>query len=257
MCITREPRSFRGISVIAAVALSILLVHVWPVGRRLLRAAGVAVLSSIPVVLWFVRNASVAGQASEKEPVWHPPGARHLRQAAETLGGWVQPFSPAALVVGITVAICATVAVVFLIRLLYRRGAAGLPGACLLFVLVYLAFLLLSRAVLDQNIPFDARLLSPVQTLSVIGLCSALGSPGRSGRPALGGVPVGRARAGSGRARHNHDRRFLRHQRRCLLRGRVARLRDAGSCRIPSTRHDRHHQRPRSRSGCGTTGYHS
>jgi hypothetical protein len=167
----------------AAVALSILLVHAWPLSRRLLRAAGFVVVSSIPVVVWFVRNASVSGQVSEKEPVWHPPGARHFEQALETLGGWVQPFTPAALVVGVLVAVAATVAIGVLLRTLFRRGAASLPGACLLFVLVYLTFLLMSRAVLDQNIPFDARLLSPVQTLVVVGLASAAGRSHGSGRP--------------------------------------------------------------------------
>ncbi|MGH2755395.1 MAG: glycosyltransferase family 39 protein [Actinomycetota bacterium] len=164
---------FAGISVIVAVAVAVLLIHEWPLRRRLLRAGVFAAISMVPVALWFVRNAAVSGVASEKEPVWHPPTWTHLRQAFETLGGWVQPWTAIALPVGIMVALVATVAALRLLRPLLRTGASSLPSACLLFALVYLFFLLLSRTVLDQNIPFDARLLSPVQVLVVVGVCSA------------------------------------------------------------------------------------
>jgi hypothetical protein len=165
---------FAGISVILATGAAILLVHAWSLRRRLLRAVVFVGCSSIPVALWFARNAAISGAASEKEPAWHPPTFRHLRQAAETIGGWVEPYFPAASLVGAIVAGIALVAAVLLLPRLIRRGAASLPSACLLFALVYLFFLLLSRSVLDQNIPFDTRLLSPVQVLVVVGLCAAL-----------------------------------------------------------------------------------
>jgi len=170
---------FAGIAVIVTVGLAILMVHAWPLRKRLRRASVVVAASSVPVALWFVRNAAVAGVASEKKPAWHPPSGRHFTQAIETLGGWVQPFAPAAFVVGLLVAAAGLVGAILLLRALMGRGAGSLPSACLLFALVYLAFLLLSRSVLDQNIPFDARLLSPVQVLVVVGLCSAVTRIGR------------------------------------------------------------------------------
>jgi hypothetical protein len=98
----------------------------------------------------------------------------------------VEPYFRAASVVGAVVAAIALAAVIVLLPRLFRRGAASLPSACLLFALVYLFFLLLSRAVLDQNIPFDTRLLSPVQVLAVVGLCSALAQPSPSTGRRLG-----------------------------------------------------------------------
>jgi hypothetical protein len=54
-----------------------------------------------PPAAWFIRNAVVAGQVSDKSPAWHPPGARHLAQGARTVGGWVTPGRTSALLAGI------------------------------------------------------------------------------------------------------------------------------------------------------------
>ena len=163
---------FAGYSAIVAAALVLLFERRDPPARRALRAGIFFLIGSAPTVVWFARNAVVAGRASEKTLSWHPPGIRHLAQAAETVGGWVVPGRTAAIVCGALLAAGAIVALI-------RRGLRGvdttsLPGLCVVIGVIYSAFVLATRTLLDQNIALDTRILAPLQLLAVVAVCSAL-----------------------------------------------------------------------------------
>jgi hypothetical protein len=123
-----------------------------------------------PLAAWFIRNAIVAGQVSDKSPAWHPPGARHLAQGARTVGGWVTPGRTPALIAGI-------ILVAGFILWLSSRAAprpTDIPGLCFVYGAAYAVFVLATRFLLDQNIALDTRILVPLQVFAVVGLCSLL-----------------------------------------------------------------------------------
>lgn len=170
---------FAGIAFIAATALAVLIY-----GRdRLIKRAMVVVLgastASVPVALWFLRNVRVAGEVSEKDVAWHPPGTKQLLQAVEAIGAWalpgpVLPLAGGFLIVGL--------ALVFAFR---RRGrppsdGRAMPKVCVVFFAVYALFVIATRTLLDQNVSMDLRILAPLHVMLVLAVGSKLPIPSRS-----------------------------------------------------------------------------
>ncbi len=161
-----------GIALFAGLALALLIGLTAPLGRRLRVATAFAALSSVPLVVWLVRNAFVYGAPSEKTVGLHPPGSSAFIQATRTIGNWVFPGHVMALVAGVAL----LVVLVALGRSTVSEALRGRAGpvalTCATVGLAYVAFVLLSRTFLDQNIPLDARILAPVQILAVTWICS-------------------------------------------------------------------------------------
>jgi hypothetical protein len=162
---------FAGVSMIIGGAILVWRTRTGSPRRRALAGAAFVAVTIAPTVAWFVRNSLVTGAVSEKQPAWHPPSLTVLGQAMQTIGGWLVPWRVATMAAGLLVV---AVTVVWLTR---RRRAPAAPDpasvttVCLVLGASYVGFLLIARAVIDQNIPFDNRLLSPLQTLAAIGLC--------------------------------------------------------------------------------------
>ena len=161
---------FAGAAVIIGVAIAIFFDRRRTTARRIVRSGVVSLLALVPVALWFRRNALLLGTVSEKEPGWHPPGLVHISQALGTVGGWLVPPGRLAILCGLT-AVLGAVAFAFARgRGSLRLEPGTLAGACGLFALVYGGFVLAARVLLDQNIPFDSRMLAPLQVTLLIGL---------------------------------------------------------------------------------------
>jgi hypothetical protein len=73
---------------------------------------------------------------------------------------------------GIAVVAGALAVVVIQRRRVRNLSRGSVADLCVVFAACYAVFLLFARALMDQNIPFDTRLLSPLQTLAAIGLCA-------------------------------------------------------------------------------------
>lgn len=163
---------FVGLSAAPAIALGLVVASRGSLMTRLHRALGFLAVCVIPTAAWFVRNASILGTPSEKEVGWYLPGLTHVQQALNTVGGWVIPWKAAMPFAGGAVVIVAfAVAIKHLPRIL-RTGPSSVPRACVWFAVSYALFVLLSRSLLDQNIAFDFRILSPLYVLLVVGICS-------------------------------------------------------------------------------------
>ncbi|MGH2808095.1 MAG: ArnT family glycosyltransferase, partial [Actinomycetota bacterium] len=162
---------FAGIPIAFAVG-AVLVTRGTPQRKRLVTAAIFCGLSVAPIAAWFVRNGVVTGYASEKEVGWHPPSFASLVQTAETLGSWVLPLSPAARGLGFVILVGGVVLLVRGAPSLWQKPAASLPRLCLIFGVSYVAFVVAARTLLDQNIPFDTRMLAPLQVLVLIWLAS-------------------------------------------------------------------------------------
>lgn len=189
-CAAASMARLAGVAAIPAGALVVAMAVGPPTWRRL-RAAGLFGAATIaPTIAWFVRNAVVTGAVSEKEPAWHPPSLTVLGQAAQTIGGWILPWRAPAMALGIVASVAAIAALVSGRRSIPRLARRSLLGLCVVYAASYVVFLLLSRTLLDQNIPFDQRLLSPLLALAAIGGCASIPDLTPSTRRALARTAV-------------------------------------------------------------------
>src|SRR5262249_53862762 len=114
--------------------------------------------------------------ATNRTLTWHPIGLVHLKALITT---WYDFAFPTPLPLQMKAMYLAFFAILGLSALVllarqnvFRRPAAvvrlTLPGLYLLFVVVYLAVLLLSLSLLDAQIPLDNRLLLPAGVLMLV-----------------------------------------------------------------------------------------
>lgn len=179
---------FAGVSAIFACTVVVFSKSAGPRGPRLLRAGALAGVSLVPTIAWFVHNSIATGVPSEKQAAWHPPSLQVFGQAAQSIGGWVVPWRPVTMAAGVAMIVVGALAAVRGRRRLAELRNGKPISSCIVFGLSYAAFLLVARTVLDQNIPFDTRLLAPLLALTAIGACCVTFP---SGRPFLrGGAAV-------------------------------------------------------------------
>lgn len=181
-CIASSMARFAGVSSIVAGAVVVAIAYGGPASARTRRAILFAAVTVAPTIAWFVRNSVVTGAVSEKEAAWHPPSLTVLGQAAQTIGGWVVPWRPATMAAGIAIAAAVAVLVARRRDVVRRVGRGSITDVCVLFGAAYALFLVLARTLMDQNIPFDTRLLSPLEALLSISLCIAVAGRARSNR---------------------------------------------------------------------------
>ena len=189
-CAAASMARFAGVSTIIAGSIVVATAYRGSTTARFSRAAGFAAVTLAPTVAWFVRNSIVTGAVSEKEVAWHPPSLTVLGQAAQTIGGWVVPWRAVTMPVGILLvgAVLATAAM--RPRKLLAIVGGSVVQCCVLFAACYAAFLVAARMLMDQNIPFDTRLLSPLQTMLSIGLCIGVARRARASRRTVAFVAV-------------------------------------------------------------------
>lgn len=179
---------FAGIALVVGAGIALLT---GPGDRRarVRKGAVFVAAGSAGVVGWFVRNALVVGQASEKTPGLYPPSLDDLEQFLETIGGWFVPGDPVALICGGLI----VAGSLWWSRRGFRRLVRvedPLIRTCLLIGICYFAFVLASKLLLDRNIPLDPRMLSPIQILAVIAACAGLARV-RDAKPLALGVVFG------------------------------------------------------------------
>jgi hypothetical protein len=161
---------FAGVSTVIAGAVVVWLAHDGPRRARLFRAALFLAITIAPTVAWFVRNRVVTGAVSDKEAAWHPPSLTVLGQAAQTIGGWVTPWRVTTMAAGVVIVAALAWG---LVRRRPMQSPPELADLCVVFGAAYAAFLVVARTLIDQNIPFDTRLLSPLQVLAGLAVCIA------------------------------------------------------------------------------------
>jgi 4-amino-4-deoxy-L-arabinose transferase-like glycosyltransferase len=180
-------RYIGGILVAAAV-LGLILIGRKPLRRRLAAAACTAVLASLPMGLWLLRNLNAAGKSIDRPLEFAPLSLEHLRSLVLIAGSWLFPGTDRIAFVphqDFAVAIAVLLALAgFAIawRMSGARAAPPGPGAPdggipALFILsagLYVAFLLFSIAFFDRRTPIDQRTLSPVFVFLLIAALAVL-----------------------------------------------------------------------------------
>ncbi len=109
---------YAGVSVIAAGALILLLLHRKSISKRLTDAATYTILSTLPLGLWLVRNYIVQQSLVNRDLGYHLPTSKYSEEALRTLSVWVlhdsfpRAWRHLALAVAATIVIAITVFVV-------------------------------------------------------------------------------------------------------------------------------------------------
>lgn len=167
---------YAGFPLIAVGGLGILLFSTVGYGRRLRQAVLFGLVAALPFALWTVRNMVVAGNSAGREIAFHPFNMTHVRQLVFTLSGWLQlpDFLPNLVRLAVLGLVFGGLLLLLVWPLFAKNSGAGetavpvLVKLLVLFVLVYMAFLVLSISFVDANTPLDDRILSPVFVACVV-----------------------------------------------------------------------------------------
>lgn len=136
-------------------------------------------ISSLPVALWLVRNIVLAGNATNRNAAFHPITATHFHLALENISEWILPVSvpDTARMAFALVFVTGTVAAHVFLSLRKKKQAEGeaigrypssFHSLAAIFVITYVALLLISISFFDAYIPLDDRILSPIHVFGII-----------------------------------------------------------------------------------------
>jgi hypothetical protein len=134
-----------------------------------------SLLSGLPLALWMLRNANLAGTATNREFSFHPIAHIHAIQALGTISEWfmIPVSTPSIIKLCLVLVLLLLIAAAFVLSPVRRNHVDETQGTgggearyfqqlLVLFVLIYGAFLALSISFVDANTPLDSRILSPV-----------------------------------------------------------------------------------------------
>lgn len=151
---------YAGLFLIATNVLAILFLAVpWSLRDRLVKGVFVCVIGVLPLVAWLAFNHLRGAGAEVRSLVYHPLSESHIRQALDTVSGWVSLGSGQGWVVMLLVLL------VTLLPWFPRLSARDLLIAVRLlsiYTLSYVAFIVLSISWADAHTPLDSRILVPI-----------------------------------------------------------------------------------------------
>lgn len=186
----------------AAVVCWTLLDSRYPMRRRLRRAAGVALLPTLALLVWFARTAHAPDRHATPEIAIYGNWGDALAQAQDTVASWLVPILDPGMLRRILAALVAVALIAFIAaaagdtmggrgatRVGARRSTrerarlsaarpellAPLIGAATLIGAWYLAIVLASRAFIGGAIPLDWRILAPVIVLVEVMAVASIG----------------------------------------------------------------------------------
>jgi hypothetical protein len=155
---------YAGLAFVAAAGVVLASWNSGARGARFLRASAFVVAATAPLGFWIFRNLQLAGTATGRDPLFHPPRSRPVCEALDTISSWliprILPFWPRVL------AAAALIAVALAGRILGVSHPAGrnarLPVIFLSFAAFYCGLIGIALTFLDADIPMDDRILLPL-----------------------------------------------------------------------------------------------
>ncbi len=157
-------------------------------GRRFLNALIYLAFTCSPLVILFTRNLIVARSATNRSFIMHPvPVLQFLSKLFQIVFDF---FAPISLPAGVRAAIFGLITIFLIVQILifskqhfkdilwhplnWRTMGIVMPISCLLFSISYVLFLYISISSFDAATPVDARILSPLLIILIVGVFSAL-----------------------------------------------------------------------------------
>ena len=176
-------------SLVALGILAIVLLRPAPWKARLGDALRFGAAAAAPVIVWLVRNAAVAGTATNRTLRWHPVALDDLRTFLGVVTAWYTAGTASHWLEGALLLAAPITAGIFLWRNRRTENGQADAGATLGLLLMglaasYPAYVALSRSLFDDTIPIDDRMFSPVYVAltALFGVVLALASRRRRGR---------------------------------------------------------------------------
>ena len=170
-----------GAALFLAIPLTIVLADRRRFRERLHSAAVFLIVSILPVAGWLGRNMILGGSATNRTLGFHPPDGDTLRRFLDVLTSWFVPgihshWLEAALFG--TALIAALALSAWLVSRPAGRPRFGpvLALGALVYIVCYLAGLIVSLTFFNASTRVDSRILSPIFLAGVVGIFSALGS---------------------------------------------------------------------------------
>ena len=123
-------------------------------------------VSLAPAIFWMFRNAFLAGNATDRQWAFHPIVLHDLKVDFYSLSHWILSSAiPGWLGTALLVVISFGVVLLSLLFAQHEKmenEARFLSLVLAVFILVYIAFIIVSTTFLAAHIPFDTRIFSPV-----------------------------------------------------------------------------------------------
>lgn len=179
-----------GGALVVAGALGLLLLSRKPSRMRLIDTAIFVAVSSLPTLLWMLRNIQVEGSATDRSAAFHPVTLANAVLGLLTSSTWLLPGRiPHRAIVWLALAAGAGIASVVAWKRRQRQGDGGhpiqvlptLPALLVIFMASYLALVVAATSFLD-NAVFDDRTLSPVFAAGVLLVFCAVAGRWRFGQ---------------------------------------------------------------------------
>ena len=173
-----------GVALLISAALYLALLP----GSLRRRSTDLAILLSIgvlPMFAWMMRNLLLTGSATNRTLQFHPPPAGSLQDGLTVIWQWLVPYQYPSW--GAASLLLLTACVILLLLWIERprpfqrmpRRLAGFLerdaiSPVVLYFFAYLVVLVASLMLLDASTPIDQRLASPLLSLTIVLLASAL-----------------------------------------------------------------------------------
>lgn len=157
---------YAGVTLIGTTVLLLLLLQMTSKQHRWRDVLIFTTVASMPLIVWFLRNALLTDSATNRTIAYHAVQWQHIQDAISTFGLWFLP--------GIKTTVAASIGylLVLVVAMSLKRPFRQPPSAiflwCCLFVFVYFGFLLFSISFIDAHTPLNYRILFPLYAVSVI-----------------------------------------------------------------------------------------
>jgi hypothetical protein len=160
---------YAGVSLVAAIALALLLIGGRPLRHRVRDAVLATGIALLPLASWSVRNVLTAHTTMDRAWAIHPLGSEHATRLVRTLHDFAFPVAGPTWMKGLHLGL-AVVLFAIALAILHRKGytssgahstQVALPALSVLFLLAYIAVLAVSISFFDAYIPLDSRILIP------------------------------------------------------------------------------------------------
>jgi len=157
---------YAGSSMLLAGVGALLLVNRGSWRIRIRDAMVFALAAFLPLSLWLLRNLAVSGTLTNRVLGYHPVTADDARAFLDIVTGWLTAARTSHWIEGLLLAALLVGGAGVVWRYTrsdssVERRAGGLGMILMLYILVYVPMLGLSRTYFDAKIPIDDRMLSP------------------------------------------------------------------------------------------------
>jgi hypothetical protein len=167
---------YAGLTLIITGLMALLFLHPQKFLKRIAVCIIFGAVSSIPMVLWLARNLYIAGNTTNRDMVYHANFLKPITAFFDNFSLWLLPQQ---IPIGVRISLVALfiIGLIVFSRRYYRnqrkRGVdlhyfSILQIISWLFILNYLAVLIISVSFFEARIPFGYRMFSPVYIACLI-----------------------------------------------------------------------------------------